>query len=121
RVGQADRGDAGPDRRRLEELRGRVARQAPLRSAAEIKRAGLMLTERDIVARVQHVTVTRLRVWVRAGWIRPAAKAEHGFSEADMARAALIRDLEDKLGFDEDQVPVLLNLIDQIHGLRAKL
>ena len=80
-----------------------------------------MLTERDIVARVQHVTVTRLRVWVRQGWIRPAAKEAQGFSEADMARAALIRDLEDKLGFDEDQVPVLLNLIDQIHGLRAEL
>ena len=80
-----------------------------------------MLTERDIVARVQHVTVTRLRVWVRQGWIRPAAKERQGFSEADMARAALIRDLEDKLGFDEDQVPVLLNLIDQIHGLRAEL
>lgn len=80
-----------------------------------------MLTERDIVARVQHVTVTRLRVWVRQGWIRPAAKTEQAFSEADMARAALIRDLEDKLGFDEDQVPVLLNLIDQIHGLRAEL
>jgi len=61
-----------------------------------------MLTERDIVARVQHVTVTRLRVWVRQGWIRPAVKATPGFSEADMARAALIRDLEDKLGFDED-------------------
>jgi chaperone modulatory protein CbpM len=38
-----------------------------------------------------------------------------------MARVALIRDLEDKLGFDEEQVPVLLNLIDQIHGLRAEL
>ena len=63
-----------------------------------------MLTERDIVSRVQHVTVTRLRVWVRQGWIRPAAKDRQGFSEADMARAALIRDLEDKLGFDEDQV-----------------
>jgi chaperone modulatory protein CbpM len=58
---------------------------------------------------------------VRQGWIRPAAKTEQAFSEADMARAALIRDLEDKLGFDEDQVPVLLNLIDQIHGLRAEL
>ena len=80
-----------------------------------------MLTERDIVARVQHVTVTRLRVWVRQGWIRPAANESQGFSEADMARAALIRDLEDKLGFDEEQVPVLLNLIDQIHGLRAEL
>ena len=80
-----------------------------------------MLTERDIVARVQHLTVTRLRVWVRQGWIRPAAKEKQGFTEADMARAALIRDLEDKLGFDEEQVPVLLNLIDQIHGLRAEL
>ena len=80
-----------------------------------------MLTERDIVARVQHVTVTRPRVWVRQGWIMPAAKESQGFSEADMARAALIRDLEDKLGFDEEQVPVLLNLIDQIHGLRAEL
>lgn len=80
-----------------------------------------MLTERNIVARVQHVTVTRLRVWVRQGWIRPAVETKEGFSEADMARAALIRDLEDKLGFDEEQVPVLLSLIDQIHGLRAEL
>jgi chaperone modulatory protein CbpM len=80
-----------------------------------------MLSERDIVAKVQHLTVTRLRVWVRQGWIRPAAKAKHRFSEADMARAALIRDLEDKLGFEEEQIPVLLNLIDQIHGLRSEL
>lgn len=86
-----------------------------------------MLTERDIVAKVQHVTVTRLRVWVRQGWIRPArpagpaAEPPSGFTEADLARAALIRDLEDTLGFDEEQVPVLLNLIDQIHGLRAEL
>ena len=52
---------------------------------------------------------------------KPVAKESQGFSEADMARVALIRDLEDKLGFDEEQVPVLLNLIDQIHGLRAEL
>ena len=80
-----------------------------------------MLTERDVVSRVQRVTVTRLRVWVGQGWIRPAVAATQGFSEADMARAALICNLEDELGFDEDDVPVLLNLIDQIHGLRAEL
>jgi chaperone modulatory protein CbpM len=80
-----------------------------------------MLTERDVVARVRHLTVTRLRVWVAQGWIKPDDQAVQSFSEADIARAALICNLEDELGFAEEDVPVLLNLIDQIHGLRAEL
>jgi chaperone modulatory protein CbpM len=80
-----------------------------------------MLTERDLIARVEHLTVTRLRIWVRQGWIRPADEAQQAYSEADLARAALIRDLEDELGFAEEDVPVLLSLIDQIHGLRFEL
>ena len=80
-----------------------------------------MLSERDIVARVRHLTVTRLRLWVAQGWIKPADTAEQGFSDADLARAALISNLEDELGFAEEDVPVLLNLIDQIHGLRSEL
>ena len=84
-----------------------------------------MLSERDVVARVQHLTVTRLRVWVKQGWIKPAGKtigeAAQAFSDADLARVALICNLEDELGFAEDDVPVLLSLIDQIHGLRFEL
>jgi chaperone modulatory protein CbpM len=80
-----------------------------------------MLTERDVAQRVQHLTVTRLRVWVAQGWIKPQDEAAPSFSEADLARAALICNLEDQLGFAEEDVPVLLNLIDQIHGLRAEL
>jgi chaperone modulatory protein CbpM len=80
-----------------------------------------MLTERDVVARVRHLTMTRLRVWVAQGWIKPDDQAAQSFSEADIARAALICNLEDELGFAEEDVPVLLNLIDQIHGLRAEL
>jgi chaperone modulatory protein CbpM len=80
-----------------------------------------MLSERDLLTRVQRLTVTRLRVWVAQGWIRPADRAAQGFSEADLARAALICNLEDELGFTEEDVPVLLNLIDQIHGLRSEL
>ena len=80
-----------------------------------------MLTEQDVVGRVQRLTVTRLRVWVNEGLIKPAGQVPLGFSEADIARAALICDLEDRLGFEEDEVPVLLNLIDQIHGLRSQL
>ena len=80
-----------------------------------------MLTEQDVVARIHHLTVTRLRVWVTQGFIKPVAQTGQGFSEADLARAALISNLEDELGFSEDDVPVLLNLIDQIHGLRSEL
>jgi chaperone modulatory protein CbpM len=80
-----------------------------------------MLSEREVVAKVQHLTVTRLRVWVKQGWIKPADTGAQSFSEADLARAALICNLEDELGFAEEDVPVLLNLIDQIHGLRSEL
>ena len=80
-----------------------------------------MLSERDVIARVRHLTVTRLRVWVAQGWIKPADNAAQVFSDADLARAALISNLEDELGFAEEDVPVLLNLIDQIHGLRSEL
>ena len=80
-----------------------------------------MLTERDVVARIHSLTVTRLRVWVRQGLIKPVDKTAQNYSEADIARAALICNLEDELGFAEEDVPVLLNLIDQIHGLRSEL
>jgi chaperone modulatory protein CbpM len=80
-----------------------------------------MLSERDVVARVQRLTVTRLRVWVQQGWIKPVDEEARAFSEADAARAALICNLEDQLGFAEEDVPVLLSLIDQIHGLRSEL
>lgn len=79
-----------------------------------------MLTEQDVVARIQRLTVTRLRVFVTQGFIKPVDETP-SYSEADLARAALICNLEDDLGFDEEDVPVLLSLIDQIHGLRSEL
>lgn len=79
-----------------------------------------MLTEQDVVARVQRLTVTRLRVFVAQGLVKPVNETPD-YSEADLARASLICNLQDELGFDEEDVPVLLSLIDQIHGLRSEL
>ena len=78
--------------------------------------------DKDIVSRLEGVTIERLQVWVRRGWVRPISKPPtEEFTAVDLARAALIRDLQDDIGFDESAVPVLLNLIDQIHGLRQEL
>jgi chaperone modulatory protein CbpM len=43
------------------------------------------------------------------------------FSEADLARAELIRDLMQDLGVNDEGVGVILNLLDQMHGLRRAL
>ena len=80
-----------------------------------------MLTERDVVQRVQAPDRDAAQGVGRARLDQAGRRGGASFSEADLARAALICNLEDELGFAEEDVPVLLNLIDQIHGLRSEL
>jgi chaperone modulatory protein CbpM len=56
--------------------------------------------------------------WVEAGWLLPRQNgAGRHFSEVDLARAQLIRDLH-TLGVNDESVPIILDLVDQLHGLR---
>ncbi len=81
-----------------------------------------MASEQDVVARVQQPHGDAAAGLGRPGAHQAGRRGGAGaFSEADIARAALICNLEDELGFDEEDVPVLLSLIDQIHGLRSEL
>ena len=63
-----------------------------------------------------------LEVWIEEEWLVPAGTAtELAFSEADVARAKLIQDLMQDLGVNDEGVGVILNLLDQMHGLRKAL
>ena len=56
----------------------------------------------------------------RRGVARAAAGDEAlQLSEVDLARARLIRDLRDGIGVNDEGIGVILNLIDQVHGLRS--
>lgn len=81
-----------------------------------------MLNEVDVVARVARVELRELRLWVREGWVRPA-HGESGpvFDDLDVARIRLLCDLQKDMSLPEDAVPVVLSLLDQIHGLRREL
>ena len=58
----------------------------------------------------------------RGGMVDPERTADDlAFSEADMARARLIRDLMDDMGVNAEGVGVALHLLDQIHGLRRAM
>jgi chaperone modulatory protein CbpM len=70
-------------------------------------------------ARLEHGS---LEAWIAAGWIiPPQTDPELAFSEVDLARAQLIRDLRDDLGVNEEGVSVILHLVDQVHGLRRSV
>jgi chaperone modulatory protein CbpM len=62
-----------------------------------------------------------LEAWVEAGWLLPRQDgSKRDFSDVDLARAQLIRDLE-RIGVNEEGIPIVLDLVDQLHGLRRTL
>lgn len=73
---------------------------------------------RELLLRAR-LDATVLEAWVEAGWI--LRREEDGPTELDIARACLIRDLREELGVNDEGVEVVLDLLDQLHGLRTAL
>jgi len=68
------------------------------------------------------ISETDLRLWIEQRWILPARR-EDGFffDDVDLARARLIRELRTDLMVNEEAIPVVLSLLDQLHALRRAL
>jgi chaperone modulatory protein CbpM len=63
--------------------------------------------------------VQTLEIWLEQRWLLPdQTSAGMNFSEMDVARAHLIRDLKADFGVNDEGVDVILHLVDQLHGLR---
>jgi chaperone modulatory protein CbpM len=81
----------------------------------------MIISKREFLFRAQLDQET-LEVWIAEEWLVPGGtEAELAFSEADLARAELIRDLKRDLGVNDEGVGVILNLLDQVHSLRTVL
>jgi chaperone modulatory protein CbpM len=55
--------------------------------------------------------------FISYSWIIPVDSENYLFDEEDIARILLICDLQDQLGVNEEAVPVILHLIDQLNYL----
>jgi chaperone modulatory protein CbpM len=63
-----------------------------------------------------------LEAWVASGWlVPPQTDPEVMFSDVDLARVQLIRDLREDFGVNDEGVSVILHLVDQMHGLRRSM
>jgi len=82
----------------------------------------MIVSEQDLVIEIRELSIPRLHKWIRLGWVRPERREGAAFfHEVDVARVRLLNELEHTLEFDDDTLPLVLSLLDQIHGLRGQL
>ena len=81
----------------------------------------MKITKQEFLA-LSGVDPAALYIWLEKKWLVPdESSTEMFFSDIDVARAHLVRDLQDKMGINDAGVGVVLDLIDQLHGLRRTL
>ena len=86
-----------------------------------MRSAGMMVTIDTVLEEVQ-ITRQELVAWVEQEWVLPAE--EHGsymFNEADRARVKLIVELRRDMAINDEAMPVVLQLLDQVYALRRTL
>ena len=81
-----------------------------------------MTFEAEDLCRQTGIKRSRLETWIEAGWIRPRhTPSGPFFSSIDLARVELILDLVGPMGVNDEGAAIILDLLDQIHGLRRAL
>lgn len=81
----------------------------------------MIFTMQQVVHEVG-ISEADLLLWIEQRWVLPS-RSEHSFmfDDVDLARARLIRELRTDMMVNEEAIPVILSLLDQIHGLRRTL
>ncbi len=80
-----------------------------------------MIDRREFMIRAR-IEAATLDVFIAEEWVIPQRqRGAEEFSDADVARAHLIRDLKADIGVNDEGIGVILHLIDQLHGVRRTL
>jgi chaperone modulatory protein CbpM len=81
-----------------------------------------MISFETVIGLVEGLEAEELRRWISEHWVRPESGTQgYLFAEVDVARVRLIRELRHELAIDEEAMPVVLQLLDQVYSLRRRL
>ena len=75
-----------------------------------------------VIAEISGLTRQDLERWIANAWVQPDKLAGgYAFREIDVARARLILEMRDEMEINEDALPVVLLLLDQLYDLRRQM
>ena len=75
-----------------------------------------------VIAEISGLKRQDLERWISNAWVRPDKLADgYAFREIDVARARLILEMRDEMEINEDALPVVLSLLDQLYDLRRQM
>jgi len=59
--------------------------------------------------------------FIERHWIEPQDREKKSMDEEDLARARLIFELQNDLGVNDEAVPIILHLIDELNHLHLQM
>jgi chaperone modulatory protein CbpM len=75
-----------------------------------------------VIGRISGLKRQDLERWISNAWVQPDRSASgYVFREIDVARARLILEMRDEMEINEDALPVVLLLLDQLYELRRQM
>lgn len=81
-----------------------------------------MISEQELIARMKRLKAEALHHWIDLGLVQPHQDVTGFlFDDLDEARIALVCDLHYDMGLDDESLPVILSLVDQLHHTRHSL
>jgi chaperone modulatory protein CbpM len=81
-----------------------------------------MIAFDDLLHRLNDLNRRDLTRWIENRWVLPERREETWiFHEVDIARVELILEIRHEFAIDEDALPLVLGLLDQVYDLRRQL
>lgn len=80
-----------------------------------------MMTTDDVMLTFT-VEKVELQAWIEQQWVRPLRQGEGWhFDDGDVARLQLICELKREMAVNDEAMPLVLELLDQLYATRATL
>lgn len=81
-----------------------------------------MIAFEELLGRLGGLDRHELARWVENRWVLPEQSGDTWiFHEVDVARVELILEIRHEYAIDDEALPLVLGLLDQVYGLRRQL